>query len=478
VLDRLARRQRQDDAEVAEALRVGARDLQLLAAALLHTLRKDEVRMLQRSKRGGEALAQAVQQERKLITARPSVQQAMGAQWAGLQLDFEGIFECAVAYSVLALPVLFILIAAPEHLAEYELPGAFLLVAMPSWERAILLIGLAPATVLFLYFTKNADKLGSSGILVVFAVCTLANPTFPIVLTSATVVLFVVAGAAEPLSRWLSDTAEAADEAWLKRAPVGRYLAPFFLPLVPLASPRGKFWLSTAARIVLALALCALPPPATAPLGATSAMLVWVALSLIDELLELLADVDFWFSDFLNRLELPGLLLATGGLLFSLISGEPADGALAAAVACVLMAQGLRMMMLSIYLGPLVLMTITMVEKDLIQWLGLLLVGVLLPFSTASYLLYERGESFNDEVLDGHEEDDEYCAASALTLGRGVFAASWMLFKTLIGGGDALVDCLATSSAPVLGVVIMETCMRLPVGERIAEHAQVRLLSL
>ena len=34
--------------------------------------------------------------------------------------------------------------------------------------------------------------------------------------------------------------------------------------------------------------------------------------------------------------------------------------------------------------------------------------------------------------------------------------ASWMLFETLIGGGDGLVECLELSVQPVAGTVLME----------------------
>eukprot|EP00966_Prymnesium_polylepis_P297211 6867224-Prymnesium_polylepis.1 len=114
-------------------------------------------------------------------------------------------------------------------------------------------------------------------------------------------------------------------------------------------------------------------------------------------------------------------------------------------------------------LGPDVLMTIQMVEKDLLQWLALLLVGVLAPFATASFLLYKRAIEEHTVGFEIEYDVDESCVGSELTLGKGMLAASWMLFKTLIGGGDGLVDCLQESAQPVAGVILMETYLVLSV---------------
>ena len=177
--------------------------------------------------------------------------------------------------------------------------------------------------------------------------------------------------------------------------------------------------------------------------------------------------VEFWAADRLNLVELPGLVFATGGLLYALLNDEPADGPLAAAVVCVLSAQGLRLLQLHPQLGPAVLMTIEMIEKDLVQWLALLLVGVLLPFAMASYLIYHRaidehrgrflrGSSAGEEHSRGGEsggmfgEGGDACTEVEYILGSNPLATSWVLFKTLIGGGDAIVDCLEEARPPDL----------------------------
>ena len=157
-LDRHARIRRQDDAEAGEAQQAAARSLQLLAAALVHTLRGEEVRVLQRSKRGREALAMAVQQRCKLITAQPSAQQAMQAQWRGLQLNFDVIFISALAYSALAMLFLVTLLATPELLGDSR-PAA-ILAAVPRWGRFGMLFGLSPAALLFLFLTKSFARSG------------------------------------------------------------------------------------------------------------------------------------------------------------------------------------------------------------------------------------------------------------------------------------------------------------------------------
>ena len=54
-------------------------------------------------------------------------------------------------------------------------------------------------------------------------------------------------------------------------------------------------------------------------------------------------------------------------------------------------------------------------------------------------------------VLD---EDDE-CAQSVLTLGNSFFSALWLLFKTLIGGGEDLVNCLEDSGQAASGAHIL-----------------------
>eukprot|EP00966_Prymnesium_polylepis_P255164 5895271-Prymnesium_polylepis.1 len=126
-------------------------------------------------------------------------------------------------------------------------------------------------------------------------------------------------GKAQSLARWLSASADAKDaKEWMDQTPLPRFLASLFLPLAALSSPRGKFLLSTAAHVALAAALCVLPPPADAPWGATAAMFVWAASGLFNEVQELSSDLGFWAADRLNLLELPGLALATGGLLYAL----------------------------------------------------------------------------------------------------------------------------------------------------------------
>ena len=44
---------------------------------------------------------------------------------------------------------------------------------------------------------------------------------------------------------------------------------------------------------------------------------------------------------------------------------------------------------------------------------------------------------------------------SQLQLGGGFVSATWLLFKTLIGGGDALVDCLESSKQAEVGAHIL-----------------------
>ena len=118
---------------------------------------------------------------------------------------------------------------------------------------------------------------------------------------------------------------------------------------------------------------------------------MWSTLNWADEVRELQSlGFGMWSADRLNMLELPGLTLCSGGLLLSLLAGQPGDALLSVAVVCILSANGLRWLTLHHLLGPLTLCSIQMVERDLLQWLVLLVAGVLVPFSAASYLLYDR----------------------------------------------------------------------------------------
>ena len=53
-------------------------------------------------------------------------------------------------------------------------------------------------------------------------------------------------------------------------------------------------------------------------------------------------------------------------------------------------------------------------------------------YTVKSHSYRRYNQAFYEEILDdGASPMDEECAVSSLTLGRGVFAASWMLFKTM-----------------------------------------------
>merc|ERR1712137_49710 len=88
-----------------------------------------------------------------------------------------------------------------------------------------------------------------------------------------------------------------------------------------------------------------------------------------------------------------------------------------------------------------------------------MVVGVLLPFASAIFLLDRRLRG------DDLSADDE--CTSALALGNGVPLASWTLFKTLVSGDDSLVGaheaCLGSSGQAIAGVAIVEIYLALSV---------------
>ena len=112
------------------------------------------------------------------------------------------------------------------------------------------------------------------------------------------------------------------------------------------------------------------------------------------------------------------------------------------------MAQGLRVLHMLPTTGPLVLMCITMFQKDLWTWLALTVVGVMVPFAVA--LLATFNHVGADDALAG-----EGCEALEARLGDILFNPYVLLNAVFGGGGDTLVECLTNSKRPVAGPLML-----------------------
>jgi len=263
-------------------------------------------------------------------------------------------------------------------------------------------------------------------------------------------------------------------------------LESFLFPLTTiLTTPKAKFFMASASRILLAVLLVAAPLDEAAdepsdgeltsrdleafdlrslggskaltddPLSLSSGLLfVWVVSAIVDEGIEFAVAPDMWLADDLNLLEMPGLVVAFVGTAYSVIplpdvlvpTSSGTASVLACSVALLLTAQGLRLLQSSSELGPLVLMGVTMVKEDLVNWLMLTFIGVIVPFAASLYRIFG---GTTETSLDGE------CAEMDATLAD--WRNVWVLTKVLVGGGgDTYVDCLEATQNSVAASIIFE----------------------
>lgn len=226
-------------------------------------------------------------------------------------------------------------------------------------------------------------------------------------------------------------------EKWHEKHGV-RGVARLLVVLRLFTQPAVKFWFAVASRIALAAAYVwlGISGSTAVPDAAAPIVLLWSVAALADELREVYEDRAMWLADRLNVPEFLGAGCTALGLVFPLVAptlaGVKGD-LLSLAAVLLLVSQGLRVLLRFERLGPLVGMLITMVERDLTQWVVLLTFGVLVPFPIGLWMLLQAAAA---------DDDDNECAQE---LGASPWGAGWVLAKAVLGGGE---EYLASAASP------------------------------
>lgn len=212
-------------------------------------------------------------------------------------------------------------------------------------------------------------------------------------------------------------------------------------------------------------------------------ILIWVTSALYAEMSDVVTDYSWWRADALNVAELMGLTLTMLALVLVCFESvlhvhdswqDLRATLLASGVACMWLTQGLRVMQISKFLGPMVRMVQEMMD-DVIQWLCLTAV-FLLAFAASFYNIFvntvPQAESLEEtsdgrplavptppwlqqrQLKDTHigivepfgpDSDDGWtmdgCGALVTGYGSSVFYGMSELLEIVLGGAESGIDC-------------------------------------